>query len=48
MFSIDKCRKILGKKYESLSEIEIEEILKFLYLVAEIEIDYLQRRKEGE
>jgi len=46
MLSIKKCRKILGKKYDHLTDEQIEEIRDYFYELAKINIDIIRHVKE--
>lgn len=45
-FSVAKCRKILGKKYDRFTDEQIIEIRDFLYMLIQIDKRHLKEREE--
>lgn len=45
-FSVAKCRKILGKKYDSSTDEQILKIRDFLYMLVQMDKRHLKEREE--
>lgn len=45
-FSVAKCRKILGKKYDRFTDEQILEIRDFLYMLIQMDKRHLKEREE--
>ena len=48
MLSVSECRKILGKKYESCTDKEIEQIREWVYLIADVKVKGLAKNQNLE
>jgi hypothetical protein len=45
MLSIAECRRILNVKTEQINDDEVVKLRDFLYLIAEIEVEHVQKLK---
>lgn len=48
MLSIAECRKVLNVKTEQFTDDEISKLRDFLYLIAEIEVEHIQKLNNEE